>query len=504
LKPCWAMSPLIVSQVLPLSRLFDLVIFDEASQVVPADAIGSIIRAHQVVVAGDDRQLPPTSFFRQSDAGDSGDDDDEDSVSLSAGFESILDALRPLLPTCPLSWHYRSRDERLVAFSNDRIYGGALTTFPGVARDDCLRHVVVTEEVDEVVRLVLEHARARPAESLGVIALGMRHAERIDAAVRMALASGSFADAEAFFAEDVPEPFFVKNLERVQGDERDAIILSVGYGKHPDGRMRYQWGPLLRDGGERRLNVAATRARQRLTVVSSFSSHDVDPGRLTKAGARMLAEYLEYAGSGGTPVAASGARVGNGAGSGAGPAGAGVGGDGRTAGPGGRGGTDAFTADVAARLAELGVAVVPQYGVGGYRVDFAAAHPDDPSRMILAVEADGAAYRDSGSVRDRDRLRKEHLERLGWRVHRLWSTGWLADPERELARLRAAYESAVAASPPAQPPEPSDLPEPADLPAPPDVPELPEPAESPERPVVGPASASAASARPPLALPAGP
>src|SRR5262249_19727668 len=141
LKPCWAMSPLMVSQVLPLSRLFDLVIFDEASQVVPADAIGSMIRAHQVVVAGDDRQPPATSCFRQTEASDPADDDEaeDEAVSLSAGFESILDALRPLLPTCPLTWHYRSRDERLVAFSNERIYGGALTTFPGVWRDDCLR-----------------------------------------------------------------------------------------------------------------------------------------------------------------------------------------------------------------------------------------------------------------------------------------------------------------------------------------------------------------------------
>ncbi|HTU07586.1 MAG TPA: AAA domain-containing protein, partial [Trebonia sp.] len=361
LKPCWAMSPLMVSQVLPLTRLFDVVIFDEASQIVPADAIGSMIRAHQVVVAGDDRQLPPTNFFRQVDSGDPGDDDDlaDETVSLRAGFESVLDALRPLLPVCPLSWHYRSRDERLVAFSNDRIYGGALTTFPGVTRDDCLRHVVVAQddgpgqessvsaEVAEVVRLILEHARTRPGESLGVIALGMRHAERIDLAVRAALASAP-ADLEAFFSEDVPEPFFVKNLERVQGDERDAIILSVGYGKHRDGRMRYQWGPLLRDGGERRLNVAATRAKHRLTVVSSFSSHDVDPDRLTKPGARLLAEYLEYAGSGGTRVAASGSDAGLGA----------------------------FEADVAARLADLGITVVPQYGVGGYRVDFAAAHPD--------------------------------------------------------------------------------------------------------------------------------
>jgi very-short-patch-repair endonuclease len=468
LKPCWAMSPLMVSQVLPLARLFDVVIFDEASQVVPADAIGSMIRAHQVVVAGDDRQLPPTSFFHQIDPGDPGDDDDPDEglVSLRAGFESVLDALRPLLPTCPLTWHYRSRDERLVAFSNERIYGGALTTFPGVARDDVLRHVVVGEggdgtsdEVTEVVRLILEHARTRPAESLGVIALGVKHAERIDTALRDALTAATAApaspqgllasavakDLEVFFAEDVPEPFFVKNLERVQGDERDAIIISVGYGKHPDGRMRYQWGPLLRDGGERRLNVAATRARRRLTVVSAFSSHDVDPSRLSAPGARMLAEYLEYARAGGVPVAAAGYSAA----------------DGEPRGSADRQGADvAFQSDVAARLGDLGITVVPQYGVGGYRVDFAASHPDDASRMILAIEADGAGYRDSGSVRDRDRLRKEHLERLGWRVHRLWSTAWFTDPEGELAKLRTAFDSAVRATPPPAPPEPETETEP--------------------------------------------
>jgi very-short-patch-repair endonuclease len=451
LKPCWAMSPLMVSQVLPLTRLFDLVIFDEASQIVPADAIGSMIRAHQVVVAGDDRQLPPTNFFRQVDSGDPSDDDeaDERTVSFGAGFESVLDALRPLLPTCPLNWHYRSRDERLVAFSNDRIYGGALTTFPGVARDDCLRHVVVAQdaaagqessvsaEVAEVVRLVLEHARSRPSESLGVIALGLRHAERIDTALRSALTRAGSSTIEGFFAEDVAEPFFVKNLERVQGDERDAIILSVGYGKHRDGRMRYQWGPLLRPGGERRLNVAATRAKHRLTVVSSFASYEVDPGKLTKPGARLLAEYLEYAGAGGKPVEASGSRAGT---------------------------ETAFETDVTARLAALGITVVPQYGVGGYRVDFAAAHPDDPSRMILAVEADGVGYRASGSVRDRDRLRKEHLERLGWRVHRLWSTSWFSAPEAELAKLRTAYQEAVRANPPAPPPPPDDS-VPSDAPA---------------------------------------
>jgi very-short-patch-repair endonuclease len=457
-KPCWAMSPLMVSQVLPAARLFDVVIFDEASQIVPADAIPSVIRAHQVVVAGDDRQLPPTSFFRQFSDADP--EDDEETVSFGAGFESVLDALRPLLPTAPLNWHYRSRDERLVAFSNERIYGGALTTFPGVLRDDCLQHVVVRQderpgqetsvaaEVDKVVELILEHARTRPGESLGVIALGIKHAERIDQALREALAT-SEDDLEAFFGDDAAEPFFVKNLERVQGDERDAIILSIGYGKHPDGRMRYQWGPLLRDGGERRLNVAATRAKRRLTVVSAFSSHDVDPDRLTKAGARLLAEYLEYASAGGVPMAAAGAGTAN-----------------------------SFEASVRTRLAEYGITVVPQYGVGGYRVDFAAAHPGDPSRMILAVEADGASYRDSGSVRDRDRLRKEHLERLGWRFHRLWSTNWFHDPDTEVTKLREAYDQAVAALPEPEPelaaPEPElAAPEP-EPPAAPDTPRAPD------------------------------
>ena len=428
LKPCWAMSPLMVSQVLPAARLFDVVIFDEASQIVPADAIPAIMRAHQIVVAGDDRQLPPTSFFRQvGEADDDADDlSEEELVSFGAGFESVLDALRPLLPTWPLAWHYRSRDERLVAFSNARIYGGALTTFPGVLRDDCLRHVVVTQtpepgqdvsvtaEVNKVVELVLSHASTRPSESLGVIALGVKHADRIDAALRSALVA--HVDLEGFFSEDAAEPFFVKNLERVQGDERDAIILSIGYGKHPDGRMRYNWGPLLRDGGERRLNVAATRAKRRLTLVSSFSSHDVDPDRVTKAGARMLADYLDYAASGGSAPSAS---------------------------PGPAADLSAFEADVRHRLAECGITVVPQYGVGGYRVDFAATHPDDADRMVLAIEADGASYHRSVTVRDRDRLRGEHLRRLGWSFHRIWSTSWFQDPEAEVTKLRDAYQAAV-------------------------------------------------------------
>ncbi|MHB1596278.1 MAG: AAA domain-containing protein [Streptosporangiaceae bacterium] len=442
-KPCWAMSPLVVSQVLPASRLFDVVIFDEASQVTPADAVPAIMRAHQVIVAGDDRQLPPTNFFRQvgdpdAEADDDGGEDD-DFVSFGTGFESILDTLRPLLPTAPLTWHYRSRDERLVAFSNARIYDGALTTFPGVIRDDCLRHVVVPQdgdrgtghrgadasadsEVEAVVELVLAHARSRPGESLGVIALGIRHAERIDERLRLVLSE--HPEQEDFFAENRPEPFFVKNLERVQGDERDAIVLTIGYGKHADGRMRYHWGPLLRSGGERRLNVAVTRARRRLTLVSSFAIRDIDPARASSPGARLLCDYLAYADAGGAAQSGSVPQPAS---------------------------LSPFEADVAERLEALGIDVVPRYGVGGYRVDFAAAHPADPGRMVLAIEADGPSYRESLSARDRDRLRKEHLERLGWSFHRIWSTSWFSDPESEIAKVEQAYREAVARHAPSRP-----------------------------------------------------
>ena len=170
----------------------------------------------------------------------------------------------------------------------------------------------------------------------------------------------------------------------------------------------------------------ATRAKHRLTLVSSFSSHDIDPDRVTKAGARLLADYLEYASSGGTAVDASGSDE-----------------------------LNPFEADVRDRLAEFGITVVPQYGVGGYRIDFAATHPQDADRMVLAIEADGASYRQSGSVRDRDRLRGEHLQRLGWSFHRLWSTNWFHNSQAEVAKLRDAYERAVAAADLATPePEP--------------------------------------------------
>jgi hypothetical protein len=308
LRPCWVMSPLVVSQTLPARQVFDVVIFDEASQVHPADAVPALLRAGQAVVAGDERQLPPTDFFGLvGGADDDGQPDDDDAgTGLTRGYESILDVLGILLRPYMLTWHYRSEDERLIAFSNHHIYDGLLTTFPGIAGDACLSHELIPhragvmsnsneDEVARVVDLMIDHARQRSDESLGVIAMGLKHAERIEAALRERLGRQRDPAVEDFFDEQREERAFVKNLERVQGDERDAIILTIGYAKADDGRMRYRFGPLNAEGGERRLNVAVTRARRRMTTVSSFSHAEMEPERLSARGAQLLRVFLKYA-----------------------------------------------------------------------------------------------------------------------------------------------------------------------------------------------------------------
>lgn len=430
LKPCWAMSPLMVSQLLPTRKYFDVVVFDEASQVTPADAATSILRGDQLVVAGDERQLPPTSFFASEAAGETEEefpDDDELLVALAGtkGFESILDALNSLVPARMLQWHYRSRDERLIAFSNAYVYDKMLTTFPGVGGDRCMDHVEVawqpgsdsnspSAEVLRVVELILEHAANRPDESLGVIAMGIKHANRIDEALRERLRD--HPELEDFFTEEREEPFFVKNLERVQGDERDAIILTIGYGKNDRAQLLYRFGPLLMAGGERRLNVAVTRAKRRLTLVTSFTSADLDPERLNSEGMKLLRSYVLYAESGGDDLGSRAATIPQ---------------------------LNPFEADVRDSLTALGLRLVPQHGASGYRIDFAVQDPDQPGRFILAIECDGASFHSAQTARDRDRLRQEQLERIGWRFHRIWSSEWFHDKEAAVAKVMTAYRNAI-------------------------------------------------------------
>ena len=432
LKPCWAMSPLVVSQLLPNGGpLFDVVIFDEASQVRPADAIPALLRGRQAVIAGDPRQLPPNTFFLFTASDSEDENDDTTSGPPTVDLESILDAVATLLPapygSRMLSWHYRSRDERLIAFSNHYIYGRQLTTFPGALLDDCITHVEIPKssdsvyrnasnvaEVRKVVQLILDHAEQRPHESLGVIALGLPHASRIEEALRRA--KRSRRDLDEFFSEGGREPFFVKNLERVQGDERDAIIFTVGYGRDGDGRVRNRFGPVAGAGGYRRLNVAITRAKRSMTLVSAFSADDIDPDRFHSEGVRMLGEYIAYAASGGRNLSFVDADA---------PP------------------LTPFEADVERRLTAAGIPLQAQYGASGYRIDFAAFHPQRSSQPVLAIEADGATYHSGKSARDRDRLRQENLERLGWRFHRIWSTEWFRNPEREVERCVAAWCDAV-------------------------------------------------------------
>jgi len=270
------------------------------------------------------------------------------------------------------------------------------------------------DKKDDYYITFLKYARKRPKESLGVVALGVRHADRISERLRAELSN--YQEYEEFFGEEKAEPFFIKNLERVQGDERDSIILTVGYGKTSDGRMRYNFGPVNQEGGDRRLNVAITRARRSITVVSSFSGREMDPDRLHGHGPQMLRDYLLYAESGGDNLGLE-AR------------------DKPTMNP--------FERDVFEHLSRRGISLIPQFGQSGYWIDFAAMHPERKSEPVLAIETDGAQYHSSMAARDKDRLREQHLGRLGWRFHRIWSTDWFRFREREIERAFNEYQQAI-------------------------------------------------------------
>lgn len=415
ITPCIAMSPLLVSTLLPIREMFDVVIFDEASQVLPADALPAIVRGRQLVVAGDSRQLPPTTFF---------DSVTSDGTAVVDDYESILDRLASLLPSRSLLWHYRSLDERLIAVSNQHIYDGQLTTFPGAERSETIKFVHALEantaliatsssnsnEIDLLISEIFDHASNFPQDSLGVITLGREHANRVEMAFRNALSKRP--DLLDFFSGESSERFFIKNLERVQGDERDNIIISTGYQKNQSGKLPQNFGPINQNGGQRRLNVAMSRARKRMTLVSSFNSSDIDAST-KKRGVEVLHAFFTFMESGGTNLLT------------------------------GRHGEiplNPFESAILESLVARGLTVEPQLGVSGYRIDFAIRHPVLPGRYILAVEADGASYHSEKSARDRDRLRQEHLERLGWKFHRIWSTDWFRNPVLETDRLVEAYE----------------------------------------------------------------
>ena len=422
LKPCMLMSPLSVSSYLTKGSFhFDLVVFDEASQIPPQDAICSILRADRAVVAGDDKQLPPTTFF-QVDL----DSDDEEDETDEMPLDSILEQCAALIGSCfsdgRLRWHYRSRHEALIAFSNREFYEGSLITFPSPVVDDrSVRFEYVPgavydrggsrtnrKEARRVAEMVVQHFEDfQQSRSLGVIALNEPQARAIEE--ELLRIRPSVPHLAPLFDENGDEPFFVKNLENVQGDERDHIIISIGYGPDAAGNMTLNFGPINRDGGERRLNVAITRAKWQTTVVSSFMPHELDLSRLTtgKQGVIKLQRYLEYAHRGEFAAEATGY---------------------------GEAEND-FEEAVRKALVDAGLSLDAQVGCSGFRIDLAVRHPDREGRYILGVECDGASYHSSRTARDRDRLRQEVLERLGWNLLRIWSLDWLRDPRGQTRRV---------------------------------------------------------------------
>jgi len=440
-KPVFLMSPLSVAQFLTpgTGPEFDLLVIDEASQVEPVDALGALARCRQIVVVGDDRQMPPTRFFQRiTGEEEEGAEEESEGPVAAREVESILGlANARSIPRAMLRWHYRSRHESLIATSNEQFYENRLLVLPsprGRTERLGLRLVRVAgafdsggsgtnrAEAEAVVQAILRHARETPGETLGVAAFSIRQRDAILDALEKARRESP--ETEAFFAAHPEEPFFVKNLENVQGDERDCIMISIGYAPDEQGRFAMRFGPLSAEGGERRLNVLITRAKSRLVVFSGIGAEDIDLSRSDARGVAALKAFLAFAASG----ARASAPVAD-----------------------GDGGT--LAGIIAGEVQAAGKEAVRRVGLSGVFLDVAAREGED---FILGIETDGPDRSGIRSSRDREKGRAAALAMMGWRLHRVWSLGWLARPEAEAARLRAAL-GAEAAAPAAAEPAANDI-----------------------------------------------
>lgn len=425
LKPCFMMGPLSVAQYLePECLKFDLVVMDEASQLRPEEALGAIARGSQLIVVGDPKQLPPTSFFdRLMDGGE--EEESDDTPTVLAGMDSILDICQQLFhPVRTLRWHYRSRHESLIAFSNHHFYrnlivfpspyakGGRLGVRYRYVRQGAYKDRQNIPEAQRVVDAVLDHMIGRSDESLGVVTLNQTQRELIEDLLDKKLRS--FEEGQKFLAKQEEEgwPFFIKNLENVQGDERDVIFISTTFGKAVGtNKIRQNFGPISRPDGWRRLNVLFTRARLRVELFTSMQAEDIVVDEKTPLGTKALRDYLDFARRGVLTTTDETDRDPD----------------------------SDFEVAVANALQAAGYPVKPQHGVAGFYIDMVVRNPDRLGEFLAGVECDGATYHSSASARDRDRIRQEILEGLGWkgRIYRVWSTDWFFDPRRETAKLLA-------------------------------------------------------------------
>ncbi|MDP1648969.1 MAG: DUF3320 domain-containing protein [Rubrivivax sp.] len=431
LTPCLLMSPLSIAQYLSAdANAFDVVVFDEASQIPVWDAVGAIARGKQVVMVGDPKQLPPTNFFDRAES--SADEED-----VEGDLESILDeCLGANLPTMNLAWHYRSRNESLIAFSNHHYYGGSLVTFPSPVTEDravSFHHVKGTYEKGGA-RINKPEARALVADivarlkspgfresrlTIGVVTFNTEQKDLIEDLLDEERRRDPAI--EPYFDEVELEPLFVKNLESVQGDERDIMYFSITYGPDLAGAVSMNFGPMNRTGGERRLNVAITRARHELRVFSSLKGEQMDLARTQALGVRDLKHFLEFAERG--PRALAEATRGS---------------LGDFESP--------FEEAVASALAGKGWELHTQIGASSFRVDLAVVHPDARGSYLTGIECDGATYHRSATARDRDMLREQVLRGLGWQIERVWSTDWWVDRVGTLEKLDTRLRGLLLAS----------------------------------------------------------
>ena len=420
LCPCMLMSPMSVAQYLDLSQeKFDLVVFDEASQMPTCEAVGAIARGKALVVVGDPKQMPPTSFFTSSNV-------DEDEADID-DLESILEDCRTLeIPSLQLNWHYRSRHESLIAFSNNEYYDGKLITFPSVDDKQTKVKFVPVEGVydkggrrsnrAEAEAIVKEVERRLTSDSntqsIGIIAFSVVQQNLIEDLLQEML-DHKLAVKQA--ADALYEPIFVKNLENVQGDERDVILFSVGYGPDKKGNVSMNFGPLNNAGGERRLNVAVSRARQEMMVFSTMRSSHIDLRRSKARGVEGLKHFLEYAEQQvlAENIQSTASRP-----------------------------DTPLARQIADAIAEKGYVVNVNVGRSHFKVDVAVSRQESPDAYVLGILLDGESYRDTQTTRDREIVQPSVLEGLGWRVMRIWSVDWLNNPQRVIDRVMEQLQAA--------------------------------------------------------------
>ena len=421
--PCMLMSPLSVAQYLsPQNDLFDLVIFDEASQLPTARAVGVIARAKNAIVVGDPKQMPPTTFFQ-------GKFEDQDNIELE-DLESILDDCEVIgMPNTRLRWHYRSRHESLIAFSNRNYYENSMFTFPSV--NDRERRVTLVKvngrkigninerEAERVIEEVLHryHDEELKKASLGIVTFNISQCEHIKKRLVEEYAKDPDFEIWATTGED---PLFVKNLENVQGDERDVIFFSVTFGLDEDERLSINFGPLNKDGGWRRLNVAVTRSKYEMVVFSSMTGAMIETKHPASEGAKGLCAFLKYAESGILPEVEEVEKD--------------------TQVPPG------ISQKICKALTESGYQYKTDLGYSEFKIDIAVVNPLNPDEYLCGLMLDGESYRTAGNTRDREVAQFSVLKGLGWKLHRVWTMDWWDNSEREIERILKVLEDLKAAS----------------------------------------------------------